>query len=156
LALGTGSGDQYVVRKPGDGSWETCTICREADVVSVQELEKAGFTESGKARYLKTVNDYAEAVLNKASAYGQVDRGDDMPIEITHKHVRQGAYSLASSYGKERQSTWAIVGHIGEYLFTAIAGIGGGNIDEYWGQVTFGVSLAVAVILIVFRLSRPK
>lgn len=121
-----------------------------------EELSDRGFTESGKSRYKQTVEDYAEALFIKASSYGKADQAKDLPLEITHEHVRQGAHSLASSYGKERSSKWTIAANIGEYVFIAVAGIGGGNISEGWGQITFGVSLSVAVILIVFRLSRSK
>lgn len=121
-----------------------------------QELVQSGFTESGKARYTQTVEDYAEALYAKASSYGIADKARDLPLEITHEHVRQGAYSMASSYGKDRSSRWTLASHIGEYAFTAIAGVGGGHISEGWGMITFGVSLAIAVILIVFRLSKSK
>lgn len=123
---------------------------------SLLELEQTGFTEAGRTRYIQTVDGYAEALVKRASDYGQADRGKDLPLEITHEHVRQSAYSIASSYGKDRPSRWNMAGHIGEYVFTAIAGISGGNISSNWGPITFGVSLAFAVILIVFRLSRPK
>lgn len=121
-----------------------------------EQLENSGFTESGKARFIQTVEDYSEKLFSKASSYGNADKAKDLPLEVTHDHVRQAAHSLASSYGKERPSKWAVACHIGEYIFTAIAGIGGGNISKSWGQITFGVSLAIAVILIVFRISRTR
>jgi hypothetical protein len=42
---------------------------------------------------------------------------------------------------------------VGEYLFTGMAGIGGGNLKEQWGIITFGIGLCIAVILIVIRLT---
>lgn len=123
---------------------------------SENDLTKNGFTESGKSRFNQTISDYTEELFTKASHYGKIDQAKDLPIEITHEHVRQAAYSIANSFGKDRPSKWAVAGNIGEYIFTALAGIGGGNMNESWGQLTFGISLALVVILIVFRLFRTK
>jgi len=119
-----------------------------------QQLEEAGFTESGRSRYLKTVQDYSDEVFNRSVKYGELDKDQSSNLEVTHEHVRESAHSIARSYGKERPTGWAVFGQIGEYVFTAVAGIGGGNLSTSWGTPVFGLSLALAVILIAVRLSK--
>lgn len=119
-----------------------------------QQLEKAGFTESGRHRYLKTVGDYADDLFNRSEKYGELDKDKSSILEITHEHVRDAASSIVRTYGKDRLTRWTIVGQVGEYVFTAIAGVGAGNISTPWGILVFGLSIALAIILLVFRRSK--
>jgi hypothetical protein len=119
-----------------------------------EQLEASGYTESGRTRYLKTATDYLDEVFNRSVKYGELDKDQGSNLEVTHEHVREAAHSIARSYGKERPTRWAIASQIGEYLFAALAGVGGGNLSTPWGTPVFGLSLALAVILIVVRLSK--
>lgn len=121
-----------------------------------QELQKDGFTESGISRYEQTTKEYADAVHSKSISFGKADQANGLPLEVTHEHVRAAAYTIGKSYGREHKTPWMIASNVAEYVFTAIAGIGGGNLKETWGTPVFGVSLAIAVILIVVRLAKSK
>lgn len=121
-----------------------------------QELQTDGYTESGISRYRQTVEEYSDALYSKSVTFGEADKAKNLPLEVTHEHVRAAAYTIAKSYGKDHQSPWMIASNVGEYLFTAVAGIGGGNLDKPWGTPVFGVALAIAVILIVVRLVNSK
>ena len=48
---------------------------------------------------------------------------------------------------------WLIPANVGEYLATAVAGVGGGHLDKPWGIAAFGIGISIAVILVVVRLT---
>lgn len=117
------------------------------------ELKNAGFTDSGITRYRNTEEAYCEELYKKALALGDRDKADDLPREVTHEHVRDAAHAIASK-GSSGQSTAQVFCQVGEYLFTAAAGVGAGKLDEKWGIILFGVSLTLGVVLFVIRNTR--
>lgn len=118
------------------------------------ELAASGFTESGARRYTHTTNDYCDQLFSKAIAFGDVDKASDAPREVTHDHVRSAAISLAArSYTTGKLQ---VAGQIGEYVFTALAGVGGGKLDKPGGVLLFGISLTIAAILVMFRIYRGR
>lgn len=121
-----------------------------------EELKADGLTPSGLKRYKDAVADFERTLLEKAILFAQADKASDTNIEVTHDHVRSGAMAMAASLGKGIPSPWAIPVQIGEYLFTAAAGVGGGSLNEPWGTPLFVVSVALAVILFVVRCTRLK
>ena len=123
---------------------------------STQELKEAGFTESGKSRYSATLAGYSEALFSKAVNYGEVDKAPDIPREVTHDHVRAAAHSIAASYGSPQRSKLAVFLQILEYVFTAAAGVGGGNLKESWGVPVFVLGVALAVVCFVVRSLKEK
>lgn len=123
---------------------------------SDDELKNDGLTSSGLKRYKDAVIDFEKTLLEKAIVFAQADKATDANIEVTHDHVRSGAMAMAASLGKEKPSPWAIPIQIGEYLFTASAGVGGGSLKEPWGTPLFVISVALAVILFVVRSTRVK
>lgn len=116
-----------------------------------QELQAAGFTLTGSKRYGDTVNDYSETLFKKSVIYGEASKADDANLEVTHDHVRAAAHNIASTFAKEKPSTWCLPVQIGEYLFTLGAGVGGGAYKETWGIPVFVACIALGVILFVVR-----
>lgn len=117
-----------------------------------QELDDSGFTNSGKIKFKETIQDFSDQIFDKSVRYGDAEKGDGLEREITHDHVTSASYITSKTFGKRGRSNWSIAGQVGEYLFTGLAGIGGGNLKEQWGTILFGVCLGLAVILIVVRL----
>lgn len=120
------------------------------------ELVQAGLTTSGLKRYKDAVLDFEKTLLEKAIVFAQADKADDSNVEVTHDHVRSGAMAMAASLGKSKPSPWSIPVQIGEYVFTALAGVGGGSLKESWGTPLFVLSVAIAVVLFVVRSTRLK
>lgn len=120
------------------------------------QLRADGLTPSGLKRYKDAVADFEKTLLDKATVFAQADKAADANIEVTHDHVRSGAMAMAASLGKGVPSPWVVPVQIGEYLFTASAGVGGGSLKEPWGTPLFVVSVALAVILFVVRSTRLK
>lgn len=116
-----------------------------------EELRQAGLTANGLKRYKDTVADFEKTLLEKSLVYAEADKADDMDIEVTHDHIRSAAHSIASTFSKQKPSPWGIPVQIGEYFFTALAGVGGGAFKETWGIPLFTVCIAIAVILFVVR-----
>jgi hypothetical protein len=116
-----------------------------------QELVQAGYTPSGAKRYRETMEAYAKTLHEKSLAFGEASRASDASIEVTHDHVRSAAHSISSTFGREQPSPYSVPIQVGEYFFTALAGIGGGSLKESWGVPLFVVSVALAVILFVVR-----
>jgi hypothetical protein len=123
---------------------------------TTQELHNDGFTESGISRYEQTIKEYSESVYSKSIILGRLDQAKDLPLEVTHEHVRNATYAIGKSYGKEQKTPWMVACNVAEYAFTAIAGIGGGNLNKDWGILCFSIPLAIVVILIVVRLTKSK
>lgn len=129
-----------------------------ASTVEVKEadLKTKGFTDSGVQQFSTTVLDYAATLLARAVHFGEADKAPGMQAEIGHEHVRGAAFSIARSFGTPSRSGWSIVGQIGEYVATAVAGVGGGHLDKKEGIIAFGIGVSVAVILVVVRLASRK
>lgn len=120
-----------------------------------EELASAGFINSGKTKFKSILQDFSNQLFYKAVRYGDAEKGE-LEREITQEHVYSASYNIFRKYGRKDKSIWAILGQIGEYLFTGLAGVGGGRIETTWGVLMFGVSLAIAIILIVIRLTTSK
>jgi|SRR5688572_32798019 len=120
-----------------------------------QDLKDAGFTDSGIVRYRNTAKGYCDELFAKAVALGDRDKATDTPREVTHEHVRDAAVALGQK-GRDNQTPGQIRCQVGEYLFTAAAGVGAGKLDQQWGIILFGVSLAIGVVLFVIRNTRKK
>ena len=119
-------------------------------------LDSKGFTLSGKKQFTSTIRDYIGHLLERSLQYGNVDKADGLPVEVTHDHVRASAQSLTTADSRKSVSKWFIAAHVAEYLATAAAGIGGGHLDQQWGIITFGLGISAAVLLVVIRLTKGK
>jgi|SRR5579863_2713030 len=119
-------------------------------IVNENALRAGGFTDSGRTRYLDTVTDYAAELKKRAEGYADVDKAPNLAREVTHDHVRQAAVALAGR--REPISKWTIVGQVFEYLATAATGYSVEHLNTVPGIIEFGLSLSLAVILIVARL----
>lgn len=120
------------------------------------ELKSQGFTHSGSKRFSSTVTDYAEQLRERATHRGDADKAPGMDREITHDHVRASAHSMAKTFGKPSKSRWLIATQVGEYIATAVAGVGGGHLDKSLGILAFGIGVSIAVILVVVRLTQNR
>lgn len=119
-------------------------------------LNNAGFTNSGKIKFKETIQDFSNQVFEKSIRYGDAEKGDGLQREVTHDHIKSASFNISKIFGKKTNSGWSIAAQIGEYIFTGIAGVGGGNLKDQWGIITFGLGLGLAVILIVIRLINAK
>jgi len=120
------------------------------------DLDTAGFVDSGNTQFKSTVQDYSNRLFVRSVRYGDAQKGDGLPREITHDNVNAASLAMARSFGKPEKSAWLIVCQIFEYIFTGSAGIGAGNLSETWGIVAFGLSLGLTVILMVVRMVNSK
>jgi hypothetical protein len=121
-----------------------------------QELEQAGFTAGGVKRYQRAVTDYSKALYDRAMVLAEAQKDPGANIEVTLEHVRDAAKYLNATYGREEPSRSAVLMQVGEYFFTALVGVGGGNLKQTWGILTFGLSIAIGVILFVIRNTKFK
>lgn len=121
-----------------------------------EDLQKDGFTESGRNRFTQTLTDYAEELSQRAIFLGEADRGKGMPREVTHDHVRKGAHAIAATFGSERDSAFSIKCQIGEYVCTALAGLSAGHIDKWFGQVGFGLCSVLGLAIFVSRKTKKE
>ena len=118
------------------------------------QLKQYGFIDSGLRNVESTVTEYSERLLNMAIQFGEIDKAKDMPAEITHEHVRQAALTIARSFGRPSKNRWLIVTQIGEYVATAVAGIGAGHLTTPPGIIALALGTSAAVLLIVTRLTK--
>lgn len=118
-------------------------------------LAAAGFTESGKRKFTETIQDYGESLFERSRARGEADSAKGMAPEVTHEHVRSAAHSLAS-YSLPVKSKLMIASQALEYVATAVAGVGGGHLDKKEGILAFALGSAIAVLLVVARLTQGR
>jgi hypothetical protein len=116
------------------------------------ELRQAGFTdETGIPRFKDTVQAYSNDLFERSINYGTAARSPNLPLEVTHEHVRQAASYISVKIPK---SKWLIPTQAGEYLCIIVAGVGGGNLDKTWGILALVVGLALAVTLFALRIAK--
>ncbi len=115
-----------------------------------KELIDNGFTESGRKRYIETVEQYSNALFDTSIRLAEIDKASDTNIEVTHDHIRSAAIAISKKKGK--QGTMQIFLQIGEYICTAFVGVGSGNLNQQWGVLLFGFSIAIGIILFVSRI----
>lgn len=120
------------------------------------DSKKAEFTPSGKAQFVNTVKAYSDELFRRAKANAEAARGANLPLEITHEHVRVSAHSIANRFGAPTPPWWAIPGQIGELITVAISGYGAGNLGKPEGVTAFVGGLSVATVLLVLRLTKGK
>jgi hypothetical protein len=128
-------------------------LTKPAVSITDNDLDNAGFTNSGKTKFKETVQDFSNQIFEKSVRYGDAEKGDGLEREITHDHITTASFNLSKTFGKKNKSNWLIAAQVGEYIFTGVAGVGGGNLKDQWGVITFGLGLGLAVILIVVRLT---
>ena len=134
----------------------TPTVPPQVVEIKLAELKTKGFTDSGVAQFSKTVVEYASAVLDRAVSFGEAAKAPGMSPEIGHDQVKGATVSIAKSFGTPVRSGWSIAGQVGEYLATAVAGVGGGHLDKKEGIIAFGLGVSIAVVLVVARLTIGK
>lgn len=120
-----------------------------------QELEAAGFTDSGARRYDASMEAYSAALFSKSVALGDRDKADDAPREVTHEHVRSAAAAIEMK-GSDRTDPVKVWCQAGEYICAGLAGVGGGSLSKPIGIAVFGISLAVGLVLFVIRSTRSR
>lgn len=124
--------------------------------ISEDSLVAAGFTSSGKKRSSDTSTDYVKELYEKSKLLADASRGQDLPREVTHEHVRSAARILAVSFGRPNAPWWALPCQVLEYLATAGVGLGTGQLDQPWGiKISLGCFI-VGVLLLVLRLNKGK
>ena len=123
--------------------------------VSLDEapLRQAGYTDTAVLRYKRTVSDFSEELFRRSTQLGEASKAPNLPREITQRHVQSSATELAAPITARPKPKWFIPAHILEYVFLAIAGVGGGHLDKPQGIWAFGIGLTVSVLLIVARLT---
>jgi hypothetical protein len=131
-------------------------------VIEKTAIISAGFTDTGAQQFEETVTDYANKLYDRAMSNGKVDQAANMRIEVTHQHVKNGAYHLASSFGKPKRASWVIYVQVLEYLFTALAGYGINLLTQNdipsnnKGTICLIIGAGLAIICFVIRLTQNK
>jgi hypothetical protein len=125
-------------------------------VYSETELEISQFSETGKRRFINTVSEYQKELFEKSIEFAKATKEKDMPLEVNSDNVRSATIKINQYNSKEKIPTSLIVGNICEYIFTAVAGIGAGNLSESWGIVSLVIGSAIAVILLTIRLIKTR
>jgi hypothetical protein len=115
--------------------------------IDQKSLTEAGFTKSGADHYTNAVTEYAKTLYDKSITYADVDKAPNADHEVTHDHVKAGAYSIANSYGKKRTSKWTVISQAGQFVCAGIVPLSAEHLDKTEGLVGFISSFAVGMIL---------
>lgn len=122
--------------------------------ISDQDLTKAGYTISGKDRYVKSVTEYSKVLFEKAVNFGEIDKAQTR--EVTHEHVKAAAHSIANSFGKPTQPKWLWIVKIGQYLCAALVGVATNHLDKLLGAIGFVVAFSIGGIFLYVEQSKNK
>jgi len=123
---------------------------------SEENLDRAGFTDSGKPGFKRTVSDYSTMLFNKAVRLADVHKAEDCPREVTHEHVKEAAVMIAKSYAKPPVSKWFTLMHVLEYICTLIFGFGLAKLDQSWALPVILFAAVIGVILFTVRLIKTN
>ena len=118
------------------------------------DLDNAGYTASGKEHYIKTVEDYSKVLFEKSITYGDIDKAQMR--EVTHDHVKSGAHSIASSFGKPTQPKWMWAIKVGQYVCAVLVGVATNHLDKTIGSIGFVGSFAVGGIFLFVEINNSK
>lgn len=143
-----------LVHQPAPIVAQTNPIAVRLITIDQQRLVTAGFVESGRKRFIATVRDYSDSLLERAVRNADHDKAPDCDREVGHDHVGQAARSLMRASPK--RSGWLIFSQACEYVFTACAGAGAGHLDKNMGIVAFALGTALTVILLTVRIATSK
>ena len=77
-------------------------------------------------------------------------------LEINNENVRSAAHYIAASFRAPEKPKWMMPVQVGEYIGAAVAGVGAGHLESWWGIASFGIGLSLAVVLVVVRYSKSK
>lgn len=119
-------------------------------VISKDTLVKAGFMNSGIEEFQKRISIFTDNLF-KASIDACDSRSLGGEREVTREHVYQ-ANHLIYTHRPESVSIWSVILQIVQIVASAGAGVGGSNLNEEWGTLTFGISLAIMVIVSITRI----
>jgi hypothetical protein len=113
-----------------------------------ENLDNSGFTNSGKIRFKKTVEDYNQLLFDKAVNYAEIDKATNAQREVTHEHVKAASHSIAKSYGKPLKPSWFPWAKFGQYAATGLVGLSVSNLPDIWALILFVTSFAVGGALL--------
>lgn len=111
------------------------------------------FTNSWEKQFIKTIEDFTSQLFTKSVFYADSVKDVNSTREVTHEQVKQASEIITRSFNKNQKTKLQIIWQISEYILTGIAGIWWWNLDKQWGILALVISMALAVILISYRLS---
>lgn len=116
------------------------------------KFDEDGFTKTGKERFEKTIDTYAQALYDKSVRFGAAHQAKDLSPEVTHEHVRQAADTISNSSHRKPRSAWSVFGQAAEYFCSAGMAYGLANLKEEWGPYLFFVSMVSGAVLFLTRI----
>lgn len=122
--------------------------------ISEPDLTNAGYTSSGRDRYIKTVIDYSQTLFQKAINFGDIDKA--LQREVTHEHVKAAAHSIAKSFGKPTSPWWIWMLKVGQYLCAGTLGVATNHLEDIAWIVGFLASFVVGGILLLIEIVKTK
>ena len=124
--------------------------------ITLEPLQKSGFTAAGQKRFVDTVQDYGAQLFGRSVKYAEANKAPDVDRDVTYEHVRTAAHSLAGSFGRPEPPKWILPCQIGEYIATGVAGAGVGHLDKTWGIALALAGTAGAILLLILRVTKGK
>lgn len=123
-------------------------------IIADPDLFNAGYTSSGKERYIKTVNDYAQTLFQKSVIFGDVDKAQTR--EVTHDHVKAAAHSIANSFGKPITPRWIWTLKVGQYVCAGLMGVATGHLEDIKWILGFMASFVIGGILLLVEILKTR
>ena len=83
-------------------------LTKPAVSITDNDLDNAGFTNSGKTKFKETVQDFSNQIFEKSVRYGDAEKGDGLEREITHDHITTASFNLSKTFGKKNKGIYFI------------------------------------------------
>lgn len=118
--------------------------------VDTDKLKGLKYTESGIKRYVNTVEEYSQRLLEKSQRCAEVRKSSGDEIEVTSEHVQQAVRIISSEFGADMPSKLKTAFDVFELICTGASGFFGSkassdNAPNLW-IVLFILSLGFAII----------
>ena len=106
------------------------------------DLEKSGYTQSGKDMYNKKIEEYSLHLFEISKKLGEMDKAPT--VEITHKHVEAAIRYINK---KNIFPKWMWITKAGRHLCAVSVGVATTYLNNLVGVIGFAIAFTMWMIL---------
>ena len=124
-------------------------LIKPSVMIDEQNLNAAGFIQSGKRRFKEVVIAFSDDLFLKSVKYSDAGASNN-EREVSADDVYNAVKRIYAA-PLQQHKKWNLCLQILEYIFAILVGVGASNLKEMWGLLVFLVCFILATICFVIR-----